>query len=613
MEIVLKNADPVVAFAAAELGKYITQMTTGAKWAGRVSLGLFEDLALEAPKLLDRRFDDAIRVEFIESGGHVAGSNPHSVLLGVYRLLWNLGCRWIRPGADGELVPHRSLSGVKVSLAEQASYRHRVVCIEGAVSLDNVLQTIDWMPKVGLSGFYMQFRDGYTFFDRWYSHEDDPKRKRSPIERGQAIEFTGIIECEIARRGLAYHAVGHGWHTEAYGVPGLGWMAMHDLPAAFREKVALVNGERRVPWDIPMLAALCYSDRQVQAAIVLCVSDYASSHRQVDFLHVWLDDWFNNKCECDRCRAKRPFDWYIQILNGIDAELTRRSIGTRIVFLSYCDLLWPPLTEWFRSSDRFVFMYANGRGDYTKPLVPVSGVKIPPFEQNRLPATNKVEEVAAILQDWQPRVAGMDSFLFEYYDGAEDLAVARVLHQDICTLRQFGMNGMVSCQRLRAHFPTGLGMLAMGRSLWDASLGFDQIAREYADAAYGADGAKCLEFIESAQSLMRKTRQQLSTAPAEAEPQIEELRGLVRGIKSTMGGNRGASTVAGGCQAVSWRMLEVFTSAVEGFIEFANAKRQGLAQTTQFHQHGLGQLLLAVEDELQPYFQPASLVRLLTH
>ena len=387
MEICVKNADPVVAYAAAELGRCVQKMTGDAADGGTITLGLFADCGVEPSSLPDANLDDAVHVRVSNGNGCIAGSNPRSVLLGVYRFLREMGCRWVRPGPTGELIPNRSLQEMSVTLDETPSYRHRVVCIEGAVSLSNVLDVVDWLPKVGFNGFYMQFRDGYTFFDRWYSHEDNPRRKRSePIERVMAQEFTGIVEDEIARRGLLYHAVGHGWHTEAYGVPGIGWMDIHPVPEEFAEKIALVAGRRTVLWGKPMLTALCYSDPEVQQRMVRCIADYAERHRNVDYLHIWLDDCANNKCECERCRTKRTFDFYVQILNALDEELASRGLDTRIVFLAYADLLMPPLEEWIENEDRFTFMYANSRGDYTQPLDPV-GDDVSPvsFGLNRMP------------------------------------------------------------------------------------------------------------------------------------------------------------------------------------------------------------------------------------
>jgi len=532
MDVFVKTGDPVVAYAAAELGRCVRKMTGGDAGGGTVTLGLFADCGVESPPLSDAELDDAIHVRVSDGAGRIAGSNPRSVLLGVYRFLWELGCRWVRPGPTGEFIPTRSLKGASVSLDEAASYRHRVVCIEGAVSLSNVLDVVDWLPKAGFNGFYMQFQDGYTFFDRWYSHGDNPRRKRAePIERGMAQEFTGVIEGEIARRGLLYHAVGHGWHAEAYGVPGIGWMDIHPVPDEFAEKIALVAGRRTVLWGKPMLTALCYSDPEVQQRMVGCIADYAEAHRNVDYLHVWLDDCANNKCECDRCRTKRTFDFYVQILNALDEELTRRGLDTRIVFLAYSDLIMPPLEEWLNRTDRFTFMYANSRGDYTRPLEPVGDdVASVSFELNRMGrgGPRSVEQIAAILQGWMRRIDG-DSFIFEYYGGAETVERARVVWQDARNLRRFGLNGLVNCQALRVFFPTGLGMVVMGRSLWDAALEFDDVAADYFAAAYGPDGAACYEFVAGTERLSGEINR-LSEADEDASAPVEELRGLVEGF-----------------------------------------------------------------------------------
>ena len=607
MEIRVKTADPVVAYAAAELARCARAMDANA--GGSLALGLFEDCGVRPGRSLpDRALDDALRVEVRSGSGHIAGANPRSVLLGVYRFLWELGCRWVRPGPAGEVIPRRDLEAASVSLDEAASYRHRVVCIEGAVSLSNVLDMIEWMPKVGFNGYYVQFREGYTFFDRWYSHEDNPRRRRKEtLERSTAQEFTALIEKELARRGLLYHAVGHGWHAEAYGVPGLGWMDLGPLPQEFMDKLALVSGRRVVPWNVPMLAALCYSDPDVQARMVWCIADYAETRRNVDYLHVWLDDWMNNKCECERCRAKRPFDFYVQILNALDDELTRRGLGTKIVFLAYSDLLWPPAEDWFGRSERFTFMYANSREDYRRPLARVTGVEPVPFKLNGMTdAVKAVDQVAAFLQDWKRRFTG-DSFVFEYYGGAETVALARVMWQDIRNLRDFSVNGMVSCQAQRVFFPTGLGMVVMGRTLWNSALDFDGMAADYFEAAYGPDGEACRQFVQEAQATGDTVGRALTNDTDGALRAARSFGTTLARFEPTIERNRAAASDP--CRALSWRMMRVYADVLRMFIEYVEAKSAGRQQAAALVQTAARQYLFGVEDELQPYMEPMHFMR----
>lgn len=67
-----------------------------------------------------------------------------------------------------------------------ASLRHRGVCIEGADSLENILDFIDWLPKMGYNSFFLQFKLPYTFMARWYHHETIRCfRRRNLIRNGR--------------------------------------------------------------------------------------------------------------------------------------------------------------------------------------------------------------------------------------------------------------------------------------------------------------------------------------------------------------------------------------------------------------------------------------------
>ena len=62
---------------------------------------------------------------------------------GAYALLRWLEVRFLAPGRESEVVP-----GLR-----RASFRHRGVRIEWANCRENVLDFIDWLPKMGYNGF----------------------------------------------------------------------------------------------------------------------------------------------------------------------------------------------------------------------------------------------------------------------------------------------------------------------------------------------------------------------------------------------------------------------------------------------------------------------------
>ncbi|MCJ7736072.1 MAG: hypothetical protein MUQ10_01990, partial [Anaerolineae bacterium] len=209
---VLQDSEPA-AFAAAELGKYLRMMQPDVRVVlcesdtydpvqDGLHLGLYGNLNLDAPALKDPQLDDCIHIDISELNGVIAGSNPRSILLGVYRFLEEAGCRWVRPGKDGECIPQRSLADISVQLDDAPSYRYRGCCIEGAVSYENMIENIEWIPKVGFNSYFLEFMTPYTFFERWYSHFHNKYKEPEELTVQMVKEFKRGMEREIARRGL---------------------------------------------------------------------------------------------------------------------------------------------------------------------------------------------------------------------------------------------------------------------------------------------------------------------------------------------------------------------------------------------------------------------------
>ena len=65
--------------------------------------------------------------------------------------------------------------------------------------------------------------------------------------------------------------------------------------------LAEVDGRRGYRWDRPMITSLCFSQDEVRRRMVEVVVSHAVAHPEVDYLHVWIDDGFSNKCACEEC------------------------------------------------------------------------------------------------------------------------------------------------------------------------------------------------------------------------------------------------------------------------------------------------------------------------
>ena len=277
------------------------------------------------------------------------------------------------------------------------------------------------------------------------------------------------------------------------------------------------------------------------------VVDYAKTHPDTDVLHFWLADDFNNVCECEACSKKRLSDWYVMILNEIDELLTESGLGVKIVFLVYMELYWAPLTEQIRNPDRFLLMFAPIFRSYTLPFDVTGNWKTRPpmpYEKNKMTYPSDAAEYLAFLEGWKKAFRG-DGFDFDYHlmwDINRDFGgetIAKVLFEDIRSLKKIGLNGFLSCQIQRAFYPNGLAFYVMGRALFDGQIGYEALREEYYRGAFGkhapfamrfyetlertvpfsyfkeeTDGKTALPLLREAQAFLRKT---LSEFPADAE------------------------------------------------------------------------------------------------
>jgi hypothetical protein len=505
-----------VVFAAKELKRYLSMMSPAVEiaviakkaydpnalsslWVGRDTF-----FAPNLPTVKNPEFDDAVYISVDAGVGVITGVNDRSVLIGVYRYLKELGCDWVYPGPLGERIPRSDLSA-PVSVKEAASYRHRGMCIEGAVSYDNILNMIDWIPKVGMNCFFNQFRIPFTFFDRWYSHRNNPEYENDNVSLDDVAGMVRDHVSEIKKRGILYHAVGHSWTCEPFGIPGDSWdVKDYKVPKEAANYLAMVNGKRDLWGGIPLNTNLCYGNPEVREKMTDAIADYCAENSEVDIVHFWLADNFNNQCECDLCKDTEPSDFYVMIMNLLDKKMSARGIRTKVVFLLYQELLWAPQKEKLKNPDRFILMFAPISRTYSSAYMDVKineNVELEPYVRNKIVMPRDVSVNVARLREWQKIAPECDSFIFDYHfmwDHFRDpgyMDISRVLFLDMKNLDKLGLNGMLSCQAQRTFFPVGIGVYLMAEVLWNKKAEFKESAFRYFEAAFGADGRLVLSYL----------------------------------------------------------------------------------------------------------------------
>lgn len=493
--------DEILSFAWQELRAYLQQLNVSLEGDYPVSLRVVQE---------EGRKNDHYTYCFSPSGGQITGNNPRSVLLGVYAYLRDLGFVFLLPGKEGTRVP--VLTGreqlYRPETEHRASLYHRGVCIEGADSLENVVDFIDWLPKNGYNAFFVQFKKPDVFLERWYAHQLNPTLPAKELTREQLDGMEAEIFRAMERRGILSHLVGHGWTAGVLGYSGHGWHA--ELQPLAPEKVLLVaeiGGKRELFDGIPTNTNLCYANPQARQALIDQVVDYAGKHPEADYLHFWLADWANNLCECPACAATTLSDQYVEILNALDEALTQAGLATKIVFLLYQELLYAPVQANIANPDRFCLMFAPISRTFEKSY-PRNRRRGPivPLVRNHFHLPETVEENLDHYDSWKDRFQG-DSFFYDYplgrahYGDFGYMKIAKVIYDDIHALKVLGSDGYMSCQELRAMCPTGFPNYVMGLSLLDDTIPYETMKETYFSAMFGENWQSVTTYLERLSAL----------------------------------------------------------------------------------------------------------------
>ncbi len=509
------GTDRTTILAANELAFYLNKMNPSAEVQVEESSSPTEENCITIgcspcfehllPVVADKALDDAIHIHVDHGTGIITGTNPRSVLIAVYRYLKELGCSFIRPGRDNEVIPQCNYADFTVFVTEAASYRHREVCIEGAVSYEHVSDMIDWIPKIAMNGYYMQFVKPYGFFRVWYTPEANPYMPVETKSDEELAEIVAKLEDEIAERGMQYSSVGHSWSCECLGVDGSYWKKEASPSPEIRKYLAMCNGERDWYGGVPVNTNLCYSNPEVQQRMTDYMIQYVQDHPALTNLVFWLADDEGNYCQCEECKKGTFVDFYVQMINMLDEKLTALNLDTKIVFLLTHNI---PTLEKINNKDRVIMMLAPIFRDFseTYPAVVDSeyDIALPTFTESDSAVFGtffkSMKNNLALLRKWQ-NVFGGDVEVYDYlliwfhFMDPGYMFCAETTAEDMKNLRAAGINGISSCQGQRVFFPTALPMVTMAETLWNRDKDYETIRDTYLTEAFGKDGKKVGELL----------------------------------------------------------------------------------------------------------------------
>ena len=596
MKISKLCANSTVDFAAEELKKYLRMLmprcgeieicydpaaTSGFR------LGLLENFSLPS-QASDPVLDDEVYIETGKDSGILAGSNPRSVLFAVYRFLRLNGCRWLYPGVDGEHIPIRDITPQRYH--KLADHRFRGHCNEGAESQQCMLETIDFYAKQELNVYMLEFDDPFYYYDSYYSHAgNEANREPEPVPPEQVLQWKRQCEAEISKRGLQFHDMGHGWTAEPFGISSTsGWKKGNTALTPEQEAcLALVDGKRQLFGGVALNTNVCMSNPAVRRKMVRYIAGYAANAQNVSYLHVWLADAKRNHCECEACQRLRPSDFYMLLMNELDAVLTGRGLDTRIVFIAYVDTLFAPEQVTILNPRRFSLMYAPIYRSYCSSITEHSVIPpVPEYVRNRWENPRSAESNLAFLRQWQQTWKG-PAFEYEYhfwraqYLDPGVLYFARRVYEDIRGLKYMGLDGIVEDGSQRSFYPNGFAMYVYAEALLDADCSFESLVQDYFSHIYGQDWQQAVALLQaisdgfdyawmSGEASMDPQKGEYY-APAMAQT-LQAVPDLARQLRSFAADHRRMPTRP---QTVSMQLLARHADYIEGLAGYLQEKACG--------------------------------------
>ena len=272
-------------FAAAELERYFSRILNRElnwkiverQWpddAWRIRLRATGSWPSDPLVATNRPFapgQDEFEVSAATNALTLSAASGASLLYAVYQVLEQQGCRWLYPGADGEIVPTKTNLVCSQQVRTRADFSMRglfpVENLQRYTETD-VIGMLDWMGKNRMN--YLEVIGNYGW-DR----------------------LGKTLLAESRKRGI--HVVGYLWSFEVF------------LPLAVGrthpEYFAFFDGKRQVDYNVKRCASS-------EAAIKIFVENGTRWFQEHPELEEWLiipNDGFH-WCECDKCRDLKPQD-----------------------------------------------------------------------------------------------------------------------------------------------------------------------------------------------------------------------------------------------------------------------------------------------------------------
>lgn len=502
------DANPVVRYAAYELGRYLREIT-GADFPIRsaalehnsIWLGIADRVPSEGSFARIATTSETCIIAPKPFGVTIGGSTPGATLQAVYRLLHSLGCRFLSPefgfyDGNAESVPHSPTLICDISPEETSPrFKFRKLYVEEGHShtTDSLLRMVEWMPKVGYNTLVVPLN--YAGHDRvmWDNWRD-------------------ALTSQLKLRGLTIEVGGHGYENFLNASMENGtlfdrhpeWFAADSSGTRHREQARV----------------FCTSNRAAVDYLTSNVVAYLHRHPEIDIFDFWPPD-SSRWCECTSCSASgTPSDRQALLLAHVKKALAQLRPGLRLETIAYASTVDPPsslsldkeiLLDFCPISQQFQYQIDN-------------------------PASRQNAQYLQALRNWRTCFHG-DISIYSYYRkyawDSLPCVLPAYMRNDLKCYAALPAQGVSTYAEPDDWGTYELNHYALAQLAWDPELDPGSITLEFCSARYGSSRDTALNALATLEKYVRThaalphndpmTTQQLTSALAETSKVLADV------------------------------------------------------------------------------------------
>lgn len=418
----------------------------------------------------------------------VMGNSPRATLYGAYRLLEEMGCRFLAPElghyrGSAEVVPRKetvTLPGdLQIKTAPAMKFRKLYVEEGHSHDAENLRQMVEWMPKAGYNTLVVPTDyqgSGRVKWDNWRE----------------------ALTPELQRRGITIEVGGHGYQNFLNAQMEEGKL-FEQHPEWFGQD-AKGKRQRAKGW-VP-----CTSNPEAVRYLTDNFLAYIRERPEIQIFDFWPPDgakW----CECEKCKTLgTPADRQAILLAQVKEAVKPVRPDLRLEVIAYSSYVDPPGNQTVDPSVLVDFCPISQQFDH----------------QIDDTAAQTNAKYAGSLRAWRKAFDG-DLSIYSYYRkyawDSLPVLIPHYMQRDLQWYMTLPVQGVSTYAEPGDWFTYELNHYVLARLAWDPNADVDAVIREFARARYGGAADIAVTAYEDLEDVVRVC----CSVPHTARKPVEEV------------------------------------------------------------------------------------------